>query len=297
MTTRSPLIGWLWRAAVGVAAVTAGQMLAVALGAALGLELPSAPGTVGLGTQTALFVSAATAIVVALVVMAVGLAGRWWERWVVLGAFIYGVYGIGNVIEASVFTTLGGEAPLAVMHLGPSVLGTLAVALLVAGPTRESFGERVAAFWSRWKPATLAARLGLALLAFPVFYFLFGAIVAPIVTPYYTRLDFLLIPPLPTMLQVLFIRSVLLLLVSLPVIIAWRASRGRLFVALSLGHFVAVGFAGLVQATFFPPVLRWAHGLEILADSICYSAALVWLLHPREAPAGGERAALQERLA
>ena len=297
MTARQTLVRWLWRIPVCTAVLFVGQMLGVALVAALGLELPTAPVAVDQGTQSLLFFPAAVTIAVALAAMAVGLVGSWWQRGAILAAFIYVVYGVGNVIEASIFTTLGGEVPLAIMHLPPSVLGGVAVALLFAAPSDEDFSNRVAAFFSGWTPGKLAARLGLAVIAFPFCYFLFGVMVAPIVTPHYARLDFLVTPPLPTMLKIVFTRSVLLLLVSLPVIVGWWESRRRLILALGFGHFVAVGLAGLIQATFFPAVLRWAHGVEILADSLCYAAVLVWLLLPRQGRAAEQQPALQERLA
>jgi hypothetical protein len=297
MIARQTLIHWLWGIPVCMVVLVIGQTLGVALVSALGLELPPAPVPVDEGTQSLLVFPAAIAIAAALAGMAVGLAGRWWERSAILAAFIYGVYGVGNTIEASIFTTLGGEVALAVMHLPPSVLGGLAVALLFGAPTDEGFGEKAAAFFSGWTTGKLAARCGLAVLAFPLIYFVFGMMVAPIVTPHYERLDFLIIPSLPTLLKVIFIRSVLLLLVSLPVIVGWRESRGGLILALGLGHFVAVGLAGLIQATFFPPVLRWTHCIEILADSVCYAVALTWLLFPRRNRAPAEQPALQERLA
>jgi hypothetical protein len=297
MTTRQTFARWPWRIAVCVAALFVGQMIAVALVAALGLELPQSPVAVDSGTQSLLFLLAAITIAVALAVMALGLGGRWWERWAILAAFFYVVYGVGNVIEASIFTTIGGELPLAVMHLPPLVFGALVVALLFAAPSNETFGRSAAVFMSRWNPGALTVRLGLAVLAFPLFYFLFGMMVAPIVTPHYERLDFLVLPPLPTILKIVFTRSVLLLLVSLSVIVTWRQSRTRLILALGLGHFVAVGLAGLIQATFFPPVVRWAHGIEILADSICYAAVLAWLLFTRRSLADQEQPVLQERLA
>jgi len=297
MIARQTLIRWLWRIPVCMVVLVIGQTLGVALVAALGLELPLSPVPVDEGTQSLLVFPAAIAIAAALAGMAVGLAGRRWERGAILAAFIYGVCGVGNAIEASIFTALGGELALAVMHLPPSVLGGLAVALLFAAPTDEGFGEKAAAFFSGWTTGKLAARLGLAVLAFPLCYFVFGMMVAPIVTPHYERLDFLIIPSLPTLLKVIFTRSVLLLLVSLPVIVGWRQSRGKLILALSLGHFVAVGLAGLIQAPFFPPVLRWTHGIEILADSVCYAAALTWLLFPRPGRARAEQPALQEHLA
>jgi hypothetical protein len=138
-------------------------------------------------------------------------------------------------------------------------------------------------------PGKLAGRLLLALLAFPFFYFLFGMMIAPIVLPHYERIDFIVVPPLATILLLQFSRSALFLLVSIPVAVCWGLSRGRLALALAAGHFTAVGLSGLVQATFFPPVVRWTHGIEILATSVCYGLALAWLLFtpPRVSAAGG----------
>jgi len=297
MITRRTLVRWLWGVPVGVGALFVGQMLGVALATALGLELPPSPVPVDEGTQILLFLPAAIAVAMALAGMAVGLTGRWWQRWAILAAFIYGAYGVGNAIESSVFTTIGGEVALAVWHLPQSILGALAVVLMFPAPSDEGFRESVVAFLPRWKPETLAARLGLAVLAFPVIYFLFGLIASPILTPHYEGLDFLILPPLATMLKVVAIRSVLLLLVSLPIIAGWRRSRASLVLALGFGHFVAVGFAGLVQAPFFPAALRWTHGVEILADSMCYAAVLAWLFFPRRYRAREQPPVLHERLA
>jgi hypothetical protein len=295
MKTGQTFVSWLWKIPVCVAVLIAGHMLGVGLVAVAGLKLPPSPVPVEEGLQFLLLFPAAAAVALALAGMAVGLAGRWWQRGAILAAFIYGIYGVGNAIEASIFTTLGGEVALGLMHLPPAILGGMAVALLFAAPSAESFGQSAAAFFSGWKPGRLVARLGLAVLAFPFFYFLFGMIIAPIVTPHYAQLDFLVIPPLPTIVKVLFTRSALLLLVTLPVIVGWRLSRRRLFLALSLGHFVAVGFAGLIQTPFFPAVLRWTHGIEILADSVCYAGALVWLFFPRQDRAIEESQALRGR--
>jgi hypothetical protein len=298
MITRTRVLPWLWKLPVCVAALFAGQMLGLALVSVLGLELPVPTSAADEGPNALLFVLAAIAITVALASMATGLAGRWWLRGAILAAFLFGVYGVGNTIESSVFTTLGGEGALLALHLPAAILIGIGVALLFPAPSDGRFRERATAFFARWSPAGLAARLALAVLAFPVFYFVFGMAVAPIVTPYYGRLDFLVIPPVTTMLTVVFIRSVLLLLVSLPVIIAWRATRGRLMLALSLGHFVALGLAGLLQATFFPPVLRWTHGVEILGGAVCYAVTLaILLVRPGTRATTAAQSTLRERLA
>jgi hypothetical protein len=121
--------------------------------------------------------------------------------------------------------------------------------------------------------------------------------IAPIVLPYYEQLDFVFVPPMSILLLVLLVRSALFLLVSIPVIAFWCRSRGRLAVALGVGHFTAVGLSGLIQVTVFPTVVRWTHGVEILATSACYGLALAWLLFaPPPATADG-RAGRHPRLA
>jgi hypothetical protein len=48
-----------------------------------------------------------------------------------------------------------------------------------------------------------------------------------------------------------------------------------------LADWLVVGLFGVVQALWFPPVLRIAHSLVIGADSFADAAAIVFLLCPR----------------
>ena len=247
------------------------------LAVALGLEVPGVPGQVDMTVQGLLLFPTGLVFSIGLAAMAIGLVGRWWQRWLILAAFLYFINGIGNAIESVLFTTLGGQAGDAVAFLVPSVACGIAVALLFPAPADVSLANKGAEFLARYKPVSLAGRMLLAIVAFPVIYLLFGGIVSPIVVPYYEALDFLKIPPMSTLIPVAHLRSVLLLLVSLPIIIAWEGSRGRLILGLGLGHAAAVGLGGLVQASFFPAVLRWVHGIEIFADSMVYAWILVLL--------------------
>lgn len=99
--------------------------------------------------------------------------------------------------------------------------------------------------------------------------------------PFYGELDFLKIPPVSTLIPILHLRSMLLLLVSMPVIIGWDGPRCRLILELALGHAAVVGVGGLVQVTFFPGMLRWVHILEIIADSLVYAWILALLFVAR----------------
>jgi cytochrome bd-type quinol oxidase subunit 2 len=88
-----------------------------------------------------------------------------------------------------------------------------------------------------------------------------------------------------------FLRSLLFLLACLPVLITWRKSRLSLFITLGATLFILVGGILLLQAYWYPPVMRLIHSLEILADSFAHAGALVILLvrkDRREAKAKGE---------
>lgn len=283
MRTLQMLFSWTWRLAAAGVAYTFGMVVGGGLATALGLELPHMPVPVDPSTSIRLLVLGGMALALGLAAMDRGLRGSRWRRWAILGAFAFVVNGVGTMIEASIFSTLGGEASSILASLPATLLCALAVVRLFPRSVASETAGTVAALARQRRPAGLAARLLLAWLAFPVCYFFFGMIIAPIVTPHYEQLDFLIIPEMPTLLSVLFLRSALFLAVSLPIVAYWNRSRGSLALALGMGHFTAVGLSGLIQATFFPAVLRWTHGVEILADSMFYALALAWLLF---APAG-----------
>lgn len=281
MNDRRTVVAWLWRVLAVALVLVLAQMLGGPLVMALGLEMPRVPGEISPGLQLALLLPASLAMALAMALIADGLSGPRGQRWLLLAGFVWVVHGLGTALESKIFTTLGGEWAAALLPLLPAVLGSLAAVRLFPAPAGEGFAARLGELFAGWSAGRLVGRVALAVAAFPFVYFLFGMIIAPIVTPHYARLDFLVIPPVSTILGVLFTRSAMFLLVSLPLIVAWGRSRGRLLLALGYGHFAAVGFVGLIQVPFFPAVLRWTHGVEILADSFCYAAVLVWLFHAR----------------
>jgi hypothetical protein len=292
MKSLKHIASWLWRLAVAGAIYGVGLVLGGGLAAALRLEPPRIPEPADPTIALLLLLSGGMAIALGLAAMASGLEGRSWQRWAILGAFAFVVNGVGTAIETTHFTTLGGDTFAALATLPASFLCSLAVVMLFPGLPRSSATVGVRAGFASFGTGKLAARLLLALLAFPFFYFLFGLMIAPIVIPYTEQLDFLVIPPMSMLLRVLLLRSALFLLVSVPVIACWGRSRGRLAVALGVGHFTAVGLSGLLQVTFFPAVMRWTHGVEILATSACYGLALAWLLFaPSTTPPAAGRVA------
>jgi hypothetical protein len=272
----------MWKIPVCWAAMAAGAILGHVAATALGLEMPRVDFGVSPDLQFALMLLGSMAFAAGLAAMNTGMTGSRRERWLALALFGFVVHGVANTLEAGIFSNVGGELAILVMKLPSTLLCALAVVLLFAPVSSASLRERLSAWASAWPATSLAARLCVGVVAFPVIYFSFGMLIAPIVTPHYNALEFLVIPPLPAILVVLFTRSLLLLLVSLPVVAGWSGTRGGLAIALGLGHFVAVGLTDLLQAPFFPAVLLWTHGIEILADSMLYALVLSWLLVPRQ---------------
>jgi hypothetical protein len=103
--------------------------------------------------------------------------------------------------------------------------------------------------------------------------------VVPFTYEYYREeLVGLTAPGWEQILPVLFVRSVLFLVASLPVLVAWHGSRRSLILALGFAMFVLVGALGLLEGYWLPLSVRVFHGLEIMADSMVYSWVLVVLL-------------------
>jgi len=281
MSPKNTFASWLWKLPVCAVAYVVGTVIGGALITALALEMPQVPGGADPTVQGLLLIPGGLVFALGLAAMATGLAGRWWERWAILSIFLFAINGVGNAIETTIFTTLGGPVGAALGFLLPSVLCALAVALLFPPPSEATLAQKASEFFSQWKPSSLVSRFVLAILAFPIVYFVFGMIVAPIVTPYYAELDFLKIPAMSTLVPVLHLRSTLIFLVTLPIIIGWNSSRARFILGLGLGNATAVGLGGLVQVTFFPAVLRWTHGIEILVDGLVYAWVLALLFLPK----------------
>lgn len=284
----SSSLSWSWRLLIGTLAHVLGAMLGGGLVNVLGLEMPRFPGELEATRQLILMFPAGLVMAAGLTVMARGMAGLWWERWLLLTAFGFIINGIGNGIEASVFTTLGGNVTMALATLPAFAACALAVSLLFAPRGSARFADQVASFLALQGGGRFLRGCLLAIVAFPLVYFFFGLLISPIVVPHYETLDFLVIPPMTALLPVLLLRSALLLLASMLVLAGWVESRKALIIGLGLGHFVVVGFAGLIQATFFPAALRWGHSVEILADSLVYAWILVRLFwHPLEERVSG----------
>jgi hypothetical protein len=222
-----------------------------------------------------------------LALLARGLSGNFLSRWLILFSFTWIAYGVNTYFEALIFSTLSAASLYAiVLYLPASLLCAAAVAWLFPPAIKaEGFLARARTFFASYSAGSWIWRLVAAFLAFPVAYYIFGRLISPIVLPYYLQgSNELALPGWNQILPVLAIRSAFFLLACLPILIAWNFSNRRLFLTLGLALFILVGGIAMIQAYWLPMVLRVTHGLEIFADEVVYTAALVLLLRPHVAP-------------
>lgn len=209
-----------------------------------------------------------------------GVRGTRWVRWLVLATFLFIGFGVSSTIETSIFSSTHGVLLMMPVLLLPCCLLAGAETALRRRPDANRLpAPSAAAFfrgrtWAQW-----AWRFAAGIVAFPLVYFIFGIVVSPVVTEYYVRGTAGLVLPEPGLiLSIQLTRSILYLLVTLPVMILWSGSRRQLVVALALAFFVFVAAYDIVLAYRVPNVLLVTHAFEVLADSFVYAWLLVALL-------------------
>ena len=215
-----------------------------------------------------------------LAIVGRGIRGSFAARGIILFVFFYISYGVTSAIEAHFFTTLAGMfsyyLPLSIVPA--AVLAVLMARLFDGAPPEDPTQGMLRSYVAGRSVFSWAWRLPAAWLAFPVIYIFFGLLVSPFVLEHYEQQENLRIPGPLLVVGIQFVRSALFLIATGPVFVAWSGSRRRLWGAMGLALFLIIGLAGLIQGPVFTMQLRIAHGLEILADSLVYAAALVLLL-------------------
>jgi len=276
---QNPVVGWLWKIPAIAVAYFFGVMVAGAVITAAKMQWPTLPESLTQTSELTLGLVSSVLMAAVLALLARGIGGSQAVRWLILAAFAYVTFGLNNQIEAAIFTTYGGTATMLVFFVLPCAFGAAAAIWLyrpepTAPAIASAFAARPVSSW--WW------RVVIAWLAFPAIYLFFGMLAAPLVVPVYQTQDFgLTLPGMGTIIPVALCRSAIYLVVTIPLIVSWSRSRRSLIWSLSIAFFAMMGLIGLVTATFFPPVLRMTHSIEILGDSVVYAWLLVALFAPK----------------
>lgn len=203
------------------------------------------------------------------------------SRWGLLAGLTWVVGAVGMVIESAFFMDTG-----AVGSTGQTLftlLNFLLPSILLAGGVSWLFPSadtKTAALEDK-SPQVWGGNLLLALLAYPVVYITYGLIVEPWVSSYYAAGLFeLALPTWGQLIPLQIARSILFLIVCLPIIINWQGTKKGLWLSLGGSFFGLTAFMAVITAYWFPWELRLYHGLELLADAFTYIGILVWLYVP-----------------
>lgn len=272
---------YLWKIPLCALAFYVGTILGGSVASLLGLPAPAMPvgaDQVILGKYMLL-----TSLILAggLAILSRNISGRFVTRWLTLSFLVWIVYGVNNILEGALFTTMSAASQFTVvLYFVASLLCGAVVAWLFPPQNRSArFTDLVKLLFGRYQKKAWVWRLLAAWLAFPLIYLAFGRLIAPLVIDYYAQGLFgLSLPGWHQILPLVAVRSLLFLIASLPVVILWESTPRRMFWVLGLNLFLLVGGLNMLQAYWMPTNLRIIHSLEILADELIYTGALILLL-------------------
>jgi len=187
-------------------------------------------------------------------------------RFCIIFLFMFIGFGICVSIESSIYSDIETYNLIILVLLLPILLFSLIGSLIdKSQPTSKSFKTNAINFFKKHSLLQWSWKFLLAIISFPLVYFIFGIIVSPFVTEYYEEIvEWLYIPKPGTIIIVQLVRSTLFLLITIPVILYWTAKRNQFILALGLAHFVMVFAYDIVLAIEMPVKLVLIHGIEIL---------------------------------
>jgi len=279
------IFGYFWKLPLCGIAFFIGMAISGLALPYLGFQAPEIPEGTDANTISLWFLLGSMLLAFVMSFVSRNLRGNWLVRLIILVELIW-IFGVvGMVIESFFFMTTGAVASLinalftTLNFLLPSLFLAAMVTFLFrpAAPfeptthiLRNYFADRKTLAWG-W-------RFGAALLVYPLTYFAFGLIVQPFIQDFYAAGQFeLATPTWGQLIPLQLVRSLLFLIVSLPVIVCWRGSRRGLWLALGFSVFVLTAFMAVITAYWFPWQLRLFHGLELLADALVYAGMLITL--------------------
>ena len=273
-------LAYVWKLPLCAAAFFGGTVLGGMAATLMGLPAPEIPAGADQAILGQYLLLTSLILAVGLAALARNLSGRFINRWLTLSFLVWIAYGVNNILEGAVFTSMSAASLFTVvLYLVASLFCGAVVAWLFPSQDRSArFSDLVTLFFTRYSGAEWSWRLLATWLAFPVIYLTFGRLIAPLVMDYYEQGLFgLSLPGWGQILPLVAVRSLLFLLACLPVLILWQGSSRRLFWVLGLNLFLLVGGLNMLQAYWMPTNLRIIHSLEILADELVYTGILVLL--------------------
>lgn len=265
-----------------------GGILAGAVATNTGWPTPTLPPGMDANATMLTLLATSPLLVLTLYLLGRQLAGGWLIRTSLLALLAWVAYTLNNVIEAIFFSSYVTAPWYSLVSFTPAVLLCAAATawLWPSQPQGEAFLPHWRAHFQQRPAHAWRWRLAVAAVSFMPIYYGFGLLVVPFVGDFYQQGDFgLAVPSLPTLLVVLLVRSLLFFAACLPVIVAWRGSKLRLWLNLGFALFVMVGLLYMLAGNWLPVPMRVIHSLEILADSVVHAGVLVWLLAPPAVPA------------
>ena len=279
------VLGYFWKLPVCAIAFFVGMMLGGIVIPLLGLPAPEIPQGTDSNTIAMWFLLGSIILAFVLSFVAQRLSVKAFWRWWILFMLIWGIGSVGMVLESMFFMETGAVSSLETSlvtilnFLLPSLFLAAALVVLFRPSGEQSTTSSVSVFFSNRTGKDWGWRFAAAIAAYPIVYIVFGLFVQPHISEYYAQgLYELTIPTWGQLIPLQLLRSILFLLICLPVLINWKGTRPGLWLGLGLSFFVLTAFMAVITAYWFPLELRVFHGLELLADGLVYVGLLVLFL-------------------
>jgi len=284
-------VNYLWKIVVCAFAYSGGLIISRLIFLSIGIIPPRMPEQANESVAGYYLLTGSIISVIGLALIARMIRGNYWIRWLSLSTFLFISFGVNNTIEDSIYSSTEGLLLMIPILFLPCILLTAVAALLFSPLSGDSsHRETTICFFKGRTFLEWIGRLLAAIGSFPLVYFVFGLVVSPIVVDYYRQgTADLVLPDIGTILTVQFLRSILFLIASLPVLALWSGTKRQLILRLGFALFVLGATFEIVLAYQLPTVLRLTHSIEILVDSLVYAWLLVTLLVQHVDHRPGER--------
>ena len=281
MNSVKSILYYVWRIAACSFVFAFGLIASRLILHPLGLTPPRLPQQADESIAVYYLLSGSILLSLSLLPFAQKISGAFFTRFLIIFFFFFACFGISVSLESSIYSSIEGFDLMILILLLPIVLFSFTcISLTKSQPTSESFSQKSLRFFKSNTRSEWAWKILLAFLSFPVIYLLFGIIASPLVADYYRESKYgLAIPDIGTIMSVQLVRSLLFLMVTLPIMITWFGNRVQLVVMLGIAHFMFVFSYDIVLAYQLPIKLVLTHAIEILLDSMVYAWVMVKLLY------------------